>query len=53
MVHLGKARPRDEIEWPALVPAEDVTGWLSLNFDTKFMKVNAFGAYSDDEASAR
>ena len=52
-VSLGLARPREQIDWAALLPAEDVTGWLSLDFDTKFMKVNSFVAHPDGEPAAR
>ncbi len=49
VVYLGSARPREQIDWTELLPAEDVTGWLSLNFETKFMKVNPFVTRPDSE----
>jgi hypothetical protein len=52
VLYLGPARPREEIDWAAMLPAEDVTGWLKLDFKTKFMKVNPLGAYADGEAAA-
>ena len=53
VVYLGAARPRDEIDWAAVLPPEEVTGWLSLDFETKFMKVNPFVAHPDGEPAAR
>ena len=53
VVYLGPARPRKEIDWAAALPGEDVTGWLSLDFETKFMKVNPFAAHPDGEPAAR
>jgi hypothetical protein len=53
VVYLGPARSREEIDWAAMLPREDVTGWLSLDFQTKFMKVNPFAADSDSEPTAR
>jgi len=48
-LHLGTARPREQIDWPASLPAENLTGWLSLDFTTKFMKVNPLAARVDGE----
>ena len=53
VVYLGPARPREQINCTALLPPEDVTGWLSLDFETKFMKVNPFVAHPDGELGAR
>ena len=53
VVYLGPARPREQIDWAALLPAEDLTGWLSLDFETKFMKVDPFVAHPDGEPTAR
>jgi hypothetical protein len=53
IVYLGPARSREEIDWTAMLPGEDVTGWLSLDFQTKFMKVNPFVAHLDGEPAAR
>jgi hypothetical protein len=53
VVHLGGEHLcREEIEWSGLLPAGDVTGWLSLDFDTKFMKINPQGADADGEPAA-
>ena len=49
IVYLGQARPREQIEWMAMLPSEDVTGWLALDFETKFMKVDPFVAHADAE----
>ena len=51
-LYLGPARPRDQIEWATLLPAKDLTGWLSLDFKTKFMKVNPAAARPDAEPAA-
>lgn len=52
VMYLGPSRPREAVDWAALLPAEDVTGWLSLDFGTKFMKVDPSGAYADGEPAA-
>jgi len=49
IVHLGAARPRETIDWPLMLPGEDCTGWLALDFETQFMKVNPQAAYADGE----
>jgi hypothetical protein len=51
VVHLGPERPRDQVEWVTLLPADDVTGWLSLDFATRFMKVDPTAARPDAEPS--
>ncbi|HEY0008680.1 MAG TPA: hypothetical protein VGB55_08155 [Tepidisphaeraceae bacterium] len=53
IVYLGGARQREKTDWPAMLPAEDVTGWLSLDFGTKFMKVNPLHVRIDGEPNAR
>ncbi len=53
VLNLGGTRSRDEINWATMLPAEDVTGWLALDFNTKFMKVNPLGARADGESAAR
>jgi hypothetical protein len=53
VVHLGPARPREQIDRAAMLPPDDVTGWLSLDFETKFMKVDPFVAHPDGESAAR
>lgn len=53
VVYLGPARPREQIDWAVLLPPEDVTGWLSLDFETKSMTVNPFVAHPDGEPAAR
>jgi hypothetical protein len=40
---------RDEVKWAELMPAEDVTDWLSLDFENEFMKVKPFAARRDGE----
>lgn len=41
-------RVREDIDWEALLPARDVTGWLSLDPGTRFMKVNPAAASPDN-----
>lgn len=51
-LYLGPARPREQIDWAAVLPPEDVTGWLSMDFRTKFMKLNPLAARADGEPAA-
>jgi hypothetical protein len=53
VLYLGPARARESIDWAAMLPAEDVTGWLSLDFETKFMTVKPLEAHVDGEARAK
>src|SRR4051794_8272972 len=52
ILHLEPAASREAIDRAAMLPAEDVTGWLSLDFDTGFMKVDPRGAYADGKPPA-
>lgn len=52
VVYLGSVRPREEIDWATMLPGENVTGWLSLDFDTKLMKVNPVAARAGAEPAA-
>jgi hypothetical protein len=38
---------REAVQWAGLVPAEDATGWLSLDFENRFMKVKPSAALPD------
>ena len=38
---------RNRVDWAAMLPAEDYTGWLSLDFDTKFMTIRPSAQYAD------
>jgi hypothetical protein len=38
---------RDEVPWSELLPAEDATGWLFLDFDRRFMKIKLSAARPD------
>jgi hypothetical protein len=38
---------RDEVQWSELLPAEDATGWLFLDFDRRFMKIKLSAAHPD------
>jgi hypothetical protein len=42
---------RDEVKWSELLPAEDVTGWLFLDFDHRFMKIKLSAARPDPPAA--
>jgi hypothetical protein len=43
---------RDQVQWETMMPGENVTGWLSLDFKTKFMKIDPFSSHPDREAHA-
>jgi hypothetical protein len=49
----GTTGSREEIVWAAVLPAEDITGWLSLDFEAKYMKVNPFVAHPHAEPAGR
>jgi len=38
---------REAVQWAGLLPAEDATGWLSLDFENRFMKVKPSAALPD------
>jgi hypothetical protein len=38
---------REAVRWAELIPAENVTGWLSLDFENRFMKVKPSAAVAD------
>ncbi|HWE94327.1 MAG TPA: hypothetical protein VG269_10210 [Tepidisphaeraceae bacterium] len=40
-------RAREEIDWGALVLAEDITGWLSIDVIRKSMKIDPRAGYPD------
>jgi hypothetical protein len=40
-------RTPDQIDWPTLLPQEDVTGWLSIDAERKTMTINPLAAYPD------
>ena len=45
-----KALNREKIRWDEMLPGEDVTGWLFVDFHTKFMKVHPAAAHPDPES---
>jgi hypothetical protein len=51
VVNLGRAVPRETINWAAMLPEEDVTGWLMLDFETKFMKISPHTAHHDGDSA--
>ena len=40
------ARSREVIDWKVVLPSEDATGWLSLDFETKFLEGGLNGTRS-------
>ncbi|MDB5319250.1 MAG: hypothetical protein JWN40_881 [Phycisphaerales bacterium] len=38
---------REAVQWSGLLPAEDATGWLSLDFENRFMKIKPYAASLD------
>ncbi len=42
-----KALNREEVPWNQMLPGEDVTGWLFMDFQTKFMKIHPAAAHAD------
>jgi len=42
---------RDEVPWSELLPPDDVTGWLLLDFDRQFMKIKLSAARPDPPAA--
>lgn len=42
-----QTRTLDDIDWLALLPADDVTGWLALDPPNKTMTINPRAAYPD------
>jgi hypothetical protein len=46
-----KAMVREEIDWTRFLPDDDVTGWLSMDLGTRFMKICPLAAYPGREAA--
>ena len=44
--------PRDEVKWSELLPAQDETGWLSLDFENNFVKIRPRDAHTDRDVPA-
>jgi hypothetical protein len=40
-------RGEEDVDWAAILPPDDVTGWLSLDTSRRVMKVNPAAAYPD------
>ena len=47
ILHLGTASDVECVDWQSLLPAENVTGWLAMDFQTQFMKVDPMRAVAD------
>ncbi len=43
---------REKVDWKSLLPGENMTGWLALDFEKKLIKVNPFRARADDEGAS-
>jgi len=44
-------KDRQQIDWAALLPANEVTGWLSMYFESKLMTLRPYAAYPDVQRS--
>ena len=44
---------REKIDWAKLMPPNDVTGWLSLDFKKRVMKIDPRAAYADKQPMAK
>lgn len=45
----GMVKDPQQIDWPALLPPDEVTGWLSMYFESKLMTLRPYAAYPDLE----
>jgi len=45
-------RGEQDIEWAAVLPPDDVTGWLSLDQSQRVMKLDPVAAYPDRSSAA-
>lgn len=43
-------KSESEVDWSALLPAEDVTAWLSLDISRKFLKIDLSNAVRDPDS---
>ena len=44
----GNIHRREDIKWPALLPAPDVTGWLSIDTARNTLTIDPSSAYPDN-----
>ncbi|GAA2117331.1 hypothetical protein [Actinomadura alba] len=42
---VGQARSEDEIDWSALLPGDDMTGWLTPDLRAKTLTLDPLSAY--------
>lgn len=49
----NRVRSWDDADWDALLPPDDVTGWLSLDVDEKTLRIDPAAAYPDAETPHR
>ncbi len=42
-----RAASASQVNWDPLLPADDVTGWLSVELKRKLLKINPQAAYPD------
>ena len=47
LIARGHVRSWDDADWDALLPPDDVTGWLSLDPETKTLRIDPAAAYPD------
>ena len=40
-------KDRQQIDWSALLPPDEVTGWLSMDFEKKLMTLRPYAIYPD------
>ncbi len=53
VVLLGRSfKSRGDANWAELIPAEELTGWLSLDFEGEFLKIDACAGVPDDSNAA-
>ncbi len=43
------AKSFDDVKWAELIPAENLTGWLSLDFENKFLKMKVYAGVPDHD----
>jgi hypothetical protein len=46
---LGNAKlTREKVDWETIMPGEDLTGWLSMDFKSRVMKIDPFSCKIDE-----
>jgi hypothetical protein len=44
---------RENVDWEATMPGEDVTGWLAMDFQNRLLKINPSAAHADQLPAAK